>query len=178
VATGNWGCGAFLGNPQLKAMVQWATSSEAERTIRFYPFGEQFGPQLALLSEALSAQGATVGDLLLVVDQLRMRSDLTHANIFAIVKAAVIKKIQARSAESSPESVLDTKGECCRLAQSEAESTSVARDLTQLSPSPTIKVHTMPGHISPKESSSEAQEGSSVAHVLMHLSPPPMIKAY
>lgn len=28
VATGNWGCGAFGGDPELKAMIQWLSASE------------------------------------------------------------------------------------------------------------------------------------------------------
>lgn len=28
IATGNWGCGAFGGDPQLKAVLQWIAASE------------------------------------------------------------------------------------------------------------------------------------------------------
>ena len=36
VATGNWGCGAFKGNPQLKSMIQWAATSAAGRPQMIY----------------------------------------------------------------------------------------------------------------------------------------------
>ena len=36
VATGNWGCGAFKGNPQLKSMLQWAATSAAGRPQMIY----------------------------------------------------------------------------------------------------------------------------------------------
>lgn len=28
VATGNWGCGVFGGDPELKAMIQWLAASQ------------------------------------------------------------------------------------------------------------------------------------------------------
>ncbi|XP_033517496.1 poly(ADP-ribose) glycohydrolase 1-like isoform X2 [Nicotiana tomentosiformis] len=40
VVTGNWGCGAFGGDPQLKAMLQWIAASQALRPfILYYTFG-------------------------------------------------------------------------------------------------------------------------------------------
>jgi len=36
VATGNWGCGAFGGDPQLKALLQWLSASTACRPIDYY----------------------------------------------------------------------------------------------------------------------------------------------
>ncbi|CAI0428099.1 unnamed protein product [Linum tenue] len=40
IATGNWGCGAFGGDPELKAMIQWLAASQAARpSILYYTFG-------------------------------------------------------------------------------------------------------------------------------------------
>ena len=36
VATGNWGSGAFLGDPQLKSMLQWIAASEAKCSMLLY----------------------------------------------------------------------------------------------------------------------------------------------
>ena len=36
VATGNWGCGAFKGDPQLKSMLQWTATSAAGRPQMIY----------------------------------------------------------------------------------------------------------------------------------------------
>jgi poly(ADP-ribose) glycohydrolase len=30
VSTGNWGCGAFGGNPEIKSMIQWIAASQVE----------------------------------------------------------------------------------------------------------------------------------------------------
>lgn len=41
LATGNWGCGAFRGDPQLKALVQWLAASMAGRSIRYYSYNDE-----------------------------------------------------------------------------------------------------------------------------------------
>ena len=42
VATGNWGCGAFKGDPQLKSMLQWmAVSASGRPGMKYYPFNEK-----------------------------------------------------------------------------------------------------------------------------------------
>jgi poly(ADP-ribose) glycohydrolase len=40
VATGNWGAGAFLGDPQLKAVLQWIAASACKRAVRYFTFGD------------------------------------------------------------------------------------------------------------------------------------------
>jgi len=40
VATGNWGCGAFLGDHALKAVVQWIAASAEGRDVRYFTFGD------------------------------------------------------------------------------------------------------------------------------------------
>ena len=49
VATGNWGCGAFKGDPQLKAFLQWAAASRAQvPSLLYYTFGNQQVDQVSL----------------------------------------------------------------------------------------------------------------------------------
>ena len=38
IATGNWGCGVFQGNAELKMLLQWSSASRANRSIDYYPF--------------------------------------------------------------------------------------------------------------------------------------------
>ena len=40
IVTGNWGCGAFGGNVQLKMLVQWIACTIAGKEIVYCPFGE------------------------------------------------------------------------------------------------------------------------------------------
>jgi len=71
VATGNWGCGAFGGCPELKALLQWASSSQCDRQLRYFPFEQSFGPELQALVAQATAKGATVGALLSAIWALR-----------------------------------------------------------------------------------------------------------
>ncbi|EER18044.1 conserved hypothetical protein [Perkinsus marinus ATCC 50983] len=49
IAIGNWGCGVFGGDPQLKFVIQWAATSLAGRpTVQYYRYGEK---RLELLEE-------------------------------------------------------------------------------------------------------------------------------
>lgn len=49
VATGNWGCGAFKGNPKLKSMIQWAAVSAAGRPQMIYcTFGNTAVKQVSI----------------------------------------------------------------------------------------------------------------------------------
>jgi hypothetical protein len=41
IATGNWGCGAFRGDKELKAIIQWLAASVAERELLYYTFGDE-----------------------------------------------------------------------------------------------------------------------------------------
>lgn len=37
VVTGNWGCGSFGGDPQLKAMLQWLAASQVILSLEIFP---------------------------------------------------------------------------------------------------------------------------------------------
>ncbi len=41
IATGNWGCGAFGGDLQLKAVIQWLAASANGRTVHYHPYGDR-----------------------------------------------------------------------------------------------------------------------------------------
>lgn len=40
VATGNWGCGVFRGDLELKFLVQWLACSLADKTMHYFPFDQ------------------------------------------------------------------------------------------------------------------------------------------
>lgn len=64
LATGNWGCGVFGGNADLKALLQWIAASEGGIKIRYFPFDEKnLGNRLKAISETFVAQKVTVGSL-------------------------------------------------------------------------------------------------------------------
>jgi poly(ADP-ribose) glycohydrolase len=63
VATGNWGCGAFLGDPPLKAILQWLAASTEGRSMRYYSFGEPRLGDLESFVARARTQGLTVGGI-------------------------------------------------------------------------------------------------------------------
>ncbi|XP_056161280.1 poly(ADP-ribose) glycohydrolase 1-like isoform X1 [Syzygium oleosum] len=64
VVTGNWGCGAFGGDPELKSMIQWLAASQALRPfISYYTFGVEALQNLRQVSRWILLHGWTVGDL-------------------------------------------------------------------------------------------------------------------
>src|SRR5207248_3244633 len=61
IATGNWGCGVFGGDPVQKAIIQWLAASAEGRAIRYYTFGDE---RLGDLSGFTTrARRFTVGEL-------------------------------------------------------------------------------------------------------------------
>ncbi|EPS57489.1 hypothetical protein M569_17327, partial [Genlisea aurea] len=70
VATGNWGCGAFGGDPQLKAMIQWMAASESSRpSVAYHTLGVK---ELGRLEEVVKWIGDRewgVGDVWVVVKE-------------------------------------------------------------------------------------------------------------
>lgn len=39
IATGNWGCGAYRGNPKLKVLIQLMAAGVASRSVVYFTFG-------------------------------------------------------------------------------------------------------------------------------------------
>jgi len=72
VATGNWGCGAFGGCAPFKALVQWASASQCDRRLCYFPFDEHFGPELAAFAKNAVAQSLSVGQLLRALRDLHL----------------------------------------------------------------------------------------------------------
>lgn len=64
IATGNWGCGAFRGDPQLKAIVQLMAASAAGRRLAYFTFGDKrLCKNLSAMYDFLKGHCLTVGDL-------------------------------------------------------------------------------------------------------------------
>ncbi|KAM4637051.1 poly(ADP-ribose) glycohydrolase isoform 2-T2 [Discoglossus pictus] len=64
VATGNWGCGAFRGDPRLKALLQILACAEAERDIVYFTFGDsELMKDIHRMHSFLTEKNLTVGDV-------------------------------------------------------------------------------------------------------------------
>lgn len=65
IATGNWGCGAFNGDPELKFLLQWmAASQSGQRPLRYFTAGNKGqGNRILGLVDFLGGKGVNVGTL-------------------------------------------------------------------------------------------------------------------
>lgn len=64
IATGNWGCGAFGGDPQLKSLVQWMAATRVGKKLHYFPWdNREVHAGLPELAAYLVERGRTVGEL-------------------------------------------------------------------------------------------------------------------
>lgn len=75
IATGRWGCGVFLGDSQLKFILQWIAASVAGRDMIFYRFEDQNLNDIEKIVKKF--KNATVGE---VFDNLKSYNTLVFSN--------------------------------------------------------------------------------------------------
>lgn len=64
VATGNWGCGAFRGDPRLKCLIQLMAAAVTHRDVVYFTFGDrQLRDDLYNMYSLLKEKEVTVGTL-------------------------------------------------------------------------------------------------------------------
>ncbi|KAJ7949870.1 Poly(ADP-ribose) glycohydrolase 1 [Quillaja saponaria] len=74
IATGNWGCGAFGGDPEVKTIIQWLAASQALRPfISYYTFGMKPLQNLDKAAQWILSHKWTVGDLWNMLVQYSMK---------------------------------------------------------------------------------------------------------
>ena len=62
IATGNWGCGVFGGDVELKTLIQWTSASRAGKTLLYHPFEQEIlHRKLSTLSDRIRARKDPVG---------------------------------------------------------------------------------------------------------------------
>ena len=65
MATGNWGCGAFGGNKELKTVLQWMAGTQAGRKVLYYTFRDQkFCEQQTTFIKAMYDAKVTIGQVM------------------------------------------------------------------------------------------------------------------
>lgn len=79
IASGNWGCGAFNGDPKLKAIIQLMAASQADRDLVLFTFNDiNLKLQIERFYKSISCSRLRVGDLyngLKLYQQIRRSSD-------------------------------------------------------------------------------------------------------
>ncbi|KAJ3285479.1 hypothetical protein HK104_009468 [Borealophlyctis nickersoniae] len=64
IATGNWGCGAFHGDPELKSLIQLMSAAVAGRDLVYFTFGDEtLARELKAVHASLCALSVGVGQL-------------------------------------------------------------------------------------------------------------------
>ncbi|XP_053213630.1 uncharacterized protein LOC128396992 [Panonychus citri] len=63
VATGNWGCGVFRGDPKLKCLIQWIAASMALRDVVYITFSDRRLSNMKDTISQLEAKKLTTGQL-------------------------------------------------------------------------------------------------------------------
>ncbi|CAF4520641.1 unnamed protein product [Rotaria sp. Silwood2] len=88
VATGNWGCGAFNGDVELKAIIQLMAASEAQRPLVYVTYREQALAQLfSSVWDHLIDHQATVGHLMQLLEMYIKREFYTRMGLFEFIMA-------------------------------------------------------------------------------------------
>lgn len=82
VCTGKWGCGVYGGDPQLKALIQWAAASENSRGMIFMTFKDRSLTELSAVIQKYSKQpvGRLISDILSVCPSL---SNSRNSSLFS-----------------------------------------------------------------------------------------------
>jgi len=82
-ATGNWGCGAFLGDPKYKSILQLISASEAETPLTYCPFDKkQLIIELKQIYDLLVKNGVTVGQLFKLLLNFESVAEEPNSDIF------------------------------------------------------------------------------------------------
>ncbi len=85
IATGNWGCGAFGGDKEMKTILQWMAASKAGRRVRYFTFKDvKLGERQKEVTQFLLNKKLTVGQLYNVL----VRGKTTKGDVFAYVMEA------------------------------------------------------------------------------------------
>jgi len=117
VATGNWGCGAFGGDPRLKLLLQLVAASEAGRDLIYFTFGDE---ELMLESghvyRRLVDDGVTVGQLMTILasfyDSARTKEG---KELFEFILQKLDSKLQTSEAVYD----FDTDDELCEKSSTD-----------------------------------------------------------
>eukprot|EP01124_Arcella_intermedia_P002458 TRINITY_DN11340_c0_g1_i1.p1 TRINITY_DN11340_c0_g1~~TRINITY_DN11340_c0_g1_i1.p1 ORF type:complete len:457 (-),score=77.34 TRINITY_DN11340_c0_g1_i1:13-1296(-) len=94
IATGNWGCGAFLGDLPHKVLVQYIAASQAKRDIVYYSFNNPLTPDIKKIIPKLKEKNYKVKDLWgILVAYEKSKLYLQDVSIFNFMEMNYINKL-------------------------------------------------------------------------------------
>ncbi len=93
VATGNWGCGAFGGNKELKTIVQWLAASNAGRKVHYCTFRDaKFGERQSEFVKALLEANVKVADVVSILLDPGFAEGAMSCGSFDYIKSKLVKQ--------------------------------------------------------------------------------------
>ncbi|XP_030598520.1 poly(ADP-ribose) glycohydrolase [Archocentrus centrarchus] len=97
IATGKWGCGAFNGDPQLKAVIQLMAAAKAKRGLAFFTFMDKHLEQnLEQIYHLMVTEKVTVEKLCKLLEDFCSQHHRSHVDLFEFID----KNIRASSRPS------------------------------------------------------------------------------
>ncbi|TNN07361.1 Poly(ADP-ribose) glycohydrolase isoform 1 [Schistosoma japonicum] len=86
VATGNWGCGAFKGDMELKCILQMMACLQAKKSLAYYTFGDKkFCDRIFEIYTLLSSEKVTVGRLWRILDKISGVDFIKNHSVFDFI---------------------------------------------------------------------------------------------
>ena len=90
LATGNWGCGAFGGDKEIKTLIQWMAASQVGRSTLYYTFRDKrLGDQQSEVVKVLLEHKVTVGQLYVILTSGNIKP--SKGNVFKYVMEEAAK---------------------------------------------------------------------------------------
>nr|XP_054600087.1 poly(ADP-ribose) glycohydrolase isoform X2 [Nothobranchius furzeri] len=93
IATGKWGCGAFGGDAQLKALIQLMAAAKAGRGLAFFTFQDKgLTKELQEIYHLLTSEGTTVGKLFKLLDTYctrQRRAEDSSQHLFDFIRLSI-----------------------------------------------------------------------------------------
>jgi len=91
IATGNWGCGVFKGDRQLKCIIQWMAASQLNKVIHFKYVGNSFSTEFSSFSKILKERKVSCGQLYSMLLEYNHVEDKKETSLFEFCTAQIEK---------------------------------------------------------------------------------------
>ncbi|XP_058799277.1 poly(ADP-ribose) glycohydrolase-like [Phymastichus coffea] len=118
VATGNWGCGAFRGNPQLKVLLQLMAAAVAGRSMVYFTFGDSnLKDSVAEMYWHLVKQDVDIGRLFVMISEYQETAPEKRSDFYRFLYNRSKIKPMTHYFSKSPMKKSDSNDESSQTSQ-------------------------------------------------------------